>query len=253
MNLESIELAHYRNYDSLQLSFSSSVNVFLGENAQGKTNLLEAIYVLAIAKSPRTSHDKDLIQWDQDYGKIKGRIGKHGQSVPLELIISGKGKKAKANHLEKRRLSDYVGLCNVVMFAPEDLNLVKGSPAVRRRFMDMEIGQIAPVYMHHLAEYQKVLQQRNALLRKAFGNSQGDSSFLDILTDRLISLAAEIINRRLVFVRQLNEWAAPIQQEISNGREHLSIVYQSSVPEVLDSGDSSKIEEAYQRDRKSVV
>jgi len=246
VNLESIELAHYRNYDSLQLSFSSSVNVFLGENAQGKTNLLEAIYVLAIAKSPRTSHDKDLIQWDQDYGKIKGRIGKHGQSVPLELIISGKGKKAKANHLEKRRLSDYVGLCNVVMFAPEDLNLVKGSPAVRRRFMDMEIGQIAPVYMHHLAEYQKVLQQRNALLRKAFGNSQGDSSFLDILTDRLISLAAEIINRRLVFVRQLNEWAAPIQQEISNGREHLSIVYQSSVPEVLDSGDSSKIEEAYQ-------
>ncbi|MCO7126106.1 DNA replication/repair protein RecF [Sporolactobacillus shoreicorticis] len=246
MKLESIELAHYRNYDSLQLSFSSSVNVFLGENAQGKTNLLEAIYVLAIAKSPRTSHDKDLIQWDQDYGKIKGRISKHGQLIPLELIISGKGKKAKANHLEQRRLSDYVGLCNVVMFAPEDLNLVKGSPAVRRRFMDMEIGQIAPVYMHHLAEYQKVLQQRNALLRKAFANSEGDSSFLDILTERLISLAAEIINRRLVFVRQLNEWAVPIQQEISNGREHLSIVYQSSVPEVLDSGDSSKIEEAYQ-------
>ncbi|SFG26088.1 DNA replication/repair protein RecF [Sporolactobacillus nakayamae] len=245
MKLESIELTAYRNYDSLTLSFSDSVNVFLGENAQGKTNLLEAIYVLAIAKSPRTSHDKDLIQWDRDYGKIKGRISRRGQSIPLELIISGKGKKAKANHLEKRRLSDYVGLCNAVMFAPEDLNLVKGSPAVRRRFIDMEIGQIAPVYMHHLGEYQKVLQQRNALLRTS-RHSSSDSSLLDILTERLIELASEIINRRLTFVAQLNEWAAPIQKEISHGREHLSIDYQSSVPEVLENADSSKIVTAYQ-------
>lgn len=245
MKLESIELAHYRNYDSLQLSFSSSVNVFLGENAQGKTNLLEAIYVLAIAKSPRTNHDKDLIQWEQEYGKIKGRITRRGQSIPLELTISGKGKKAKANHLEKRRLSDYIGLCNVVMFAPEDLYLVKGSPSVRRRFIDMELGQIAPVYMHHLGDYQKVLQQRNALLRKSVGKAHGDTTFLDILTDRLISLASEIVKRRLIFVAQLNEWAAPIQKEISHGMEHLSIVYESSVPEVLDKADSSKIEEAF--------
>ncbi|MCL1632216.1 DNA replication/repair protein RecF [Sporolactobacillus sp. CPB3-1] len=246
MKLESIELAHYRNYDSLQLSFSDSVNVFLGENAQGKTNLLEAIYVLAIAKSPRTSHEKDLIQWDQDYGKIKGRITRRAQSIPLELIISRKGKKAKANHIEKRRLSEYVGLCNVVMFAPEDLNLVKGSPAIRRRFIDMEIGQIAPVYLHDLGEYQKVLQQRNALLKKATGNSESGASLLDILTERLIALAAEIVQRRLVFIRQLNEWAEPIQKEISNGREHLSIVYQSSVSGVLDLADSSKIKEVYQ-------
>ncbi|BBN97299.1 DNA replication/repair protein RecF [Sporolactobacillus terrae] len=245
MKLELIELAHYRNYDSLQLSFSSSVNVFLGENAQGKTNLLEAIYVLAIAKSPRTTHDKDLIQWEQDYGKIKGRITRHGQSIPLELTISGKGKKAKANHIEKRRLSDYIGLCNVVMFAPEDLNLVKGSPSVRRRFIDMELGQIAPVYMHHLGDYQKVLQQRNALLRKSVGKAPADTTFLDILTDRLISLASEIVKRRLIFVAQLNEWAAPIQKEISHGMENLSIVYESSVPEVLDKADSSKIEEAF--------
>lgn len=246
MKLESIELAQYRNYDSLQLSFSDSVNVFLGENAQGKTNLLEAIYVLAIAKSPRTSHDKDLIQWDREYGKIKGRIAKHGQSIPLELTISSKGKKAKANHLEKRRLSDYVGLCNAVMFAPEDLNLVKGSPSVRRRFIDMEIGQIAPVYIHSLGEYQKVLQQRNALLRGSSRHSGGSDTLLDILTEKLIALASEIISRRLVFVRKLNEWAAPIQQEISNGREQLSIIYQSSVPDVLDNADSSKIVKAYQ-------
>ncbi|MCO7175275.1 DNA replication/repair protein RecF [Sporolactobacillus kofuensis] len=244
MKLESIELAQYRNYDSLELSFSDSVNVFLGENAQGKTNLLEAIYVLAIAKSPRTTHDKDLIQWAQDYGKIKGRITKHDQSIPLEITLSSKGKKAKANHLEKRKLSDYVGLCNVVMFAPEDLNLVKGSPSVRRRFIDMEIGQIAPVYIHSLGAYQKVLQQRNALLRGA--SRHVDSTLLDILTEKLIALAAEIISRRLVFVQQLNAWASSIQQEISNGREELSIVYQSSVPDVLENADSSKIIQAYQ-------
>ncbi|WP_100486573.1 DNA replication/repair protein RecF [Sporolactobacillus pectinivorans] len=245
MNLQSIELTNFRNYDRLSLDFSDSVNVFLGENAQGKTNLLEAIYVLAIAKSPRTSHDKDLIKWDEDYGKIKGRVSRHGDILPLELIISRKGKKAKANHLEKRRLSDYVGLCNVVMFAPEDLGLVKGGPALRRRFIDMEIGQIAPVYIHALGDYQKVLQQRNALLRDFSHRAASLEPLLDILTEKLIGLAAEIVHRRLSFVSMLNKWAAPIHAEISQGREQLSLVYQSSVREVSDDSDSSKIVEAY--------
>ncbi|TGA98648.1 DNA replication/repair protein RecF [Sporolactobacillus shoreae] len=245
MKLESIELTNFRNYDRLSLDFSDSVNVFMGENAQGKTNLLEAIYVLAIAKSSRTSHDKDLIKWDEDYGKIKGRISRRGTPLPLELIISRKGKKAKANHLEKRRLSDYVGLCNVVMFAPEDLGLVKGGPALRRRFTDMELGQIAPVYIHTLGDYQKVLLQRNALLRDFSRRSANLEPLLDILTEKLIGLAAEIVHRRLKFVSMLNQWAAPIHSEISQGRESLLLAYQSSVREVSDGSDPSKIAEVY--------
>ncbi|MFT8363824.1 MAG: DNA replication/repair protein RecF [Sporolactobacillus sp.] len=246
MYLESIELTNYRNYDSLKLSFSHSINIFLGENAQGKTNLLEAIYVLALAKSARTNHDKDLIKWDQDYGKIKGRVVKRGHSLPLELIVSKKGKKARANHLEQRRLSDYIGYCNAVMFAPEDLGLVKGGPALRRRFIDMELGQIAPIYIHHLSHYQKVLQQRNALLRQ-YGRQKKDiRPFLDVLTEKLFTLAAEIVSRRLRFIRQLNTWSGPIHEEISQGREKLVLSYQSDVREVLECPDTSKIVEAYQ-------
>lgn len=247
MKLESIELTNYRNYSHLSLSFSDSVNVFLGENAQGKTNLLEAIYVLAIAKSARTSHDKDLIKWDEEYGKIEGRIAKRIDTVPMELVISKKGKKAKANHLEKRRLSEYVGICNVVMFAPEDLGLVKGSPAVRRRFIDMEIGQIAPVYIHDLGDYQKVLQQRNALLKDFSRHSGSSGAFLDILTEKLIRLASGIVHRRLIFISELNQWAAGIHSDISHGREHLSVVYQSSVRDVLENSERSKIVTAYEK------
>ncbi|MCI1882947.1 MAG: DNA replication/repair protein RecF [Sporolactobacillus sp.] len=248
MKLKSIELVNFRNYDRLSLAFSAPINVFVGENAQGKTNLLEAIYVLAMAKSPRTSHDKELIKWDADYGKIKGIINKGSQSVPLELIISAQGKKARANHLEKRKLSDYIGLCNVVIFTPEDLALVKDGPARRRRFINMEMGQIAPVYIHTLSEYQKVLQQRNALLRHLRLSGKKAGPLLDILTEKLIELGAEIVNKRRKFVDRLNEWAAPIHREISQNRERLRLIYRCSAQGVLEDGDPSKIVIAYQDD-----
>src|SRR6476620_4499235 len=137
MYIEQIKLKNYRNYEELELFFENKVNVILGENAQGKTNVMESIYVLAMAKSHRTSSDKELIRWEEDYAKIEGRIQKQYGSIPMELLISKKGKKAKFNHIEQQRLSRYIGNFNVVMFAPEDLYLVKGSPQVRRRFIDM--------------------------------------------------------------------------------------------------------------------
>ncbi len=129
--------------------------MIIGENAQGKTNLMEAIYLLAFTKSHRTTREKDLIQWDKSFAKVEGTIQKRNQSMPLEITISSKGKKAKWNRLEQKRLSDYIGALNVVMFAPEDLTLVKGSPQNRRRFIDMELGQIQPTYIYHLGQYQK--------------------------------------------------------------------------------------------------
>lgn len=134
MFISEIQLKNYRNYEKLELSFEDKVNVIIGENAQGKTNLMEAIYVLAMAKSHRTSNDRELIRWDEDFGQIKGKLQKRNSSLSLELNISKKGKKAKLNQLEQQKLSQYIGVMNVVMFAPEDLNLVKGSPQVRRRF-----------------------------------------------------------------------------------------------------------------------
>jgi len=245
MYMKELILENFRNYKSLQLTFENKVNVILGENAQGKTNVLEAIYVLAMAKSHRTSNDKDLIRWDEEYAKIEGRVEKRHTSIPLELTISKKGKKAKSNHIEQQRLSQYVGNLNVVMFAPEDLHLVKGSPQVRRRFIDMEIGQISPVYLHDISQYQKVLQQRNHYLKQLQANKQHDKTMLEVLNEQLITLAVKIVQKRFEFIRLLEEWAQPIHSGISRGLEKLKIDYRPSI-DVLEDDDWSKMVEVFE-------
>ncbi|MFD3450517.1 DNA replication/repair protein RecF [Microbacteriaceae bacterium 4G12] len=244
MYIKDLELQSYRNYENLAISFEDKVNVIIGENAQGKTNLMEAIYVLAMAKSHRTSNDRELIRWDADYGRIKGRLHKRNSSLSLELMISKKGKKAKLNHLEQQKLSQYIGEMNVVMFAPEDLHLVKGSPQVRRRFLDMELGQIAPVYLYELSQYQKVLLQRNHLLRKMQGDVKKDEAMLDVFTIQLIEHGAKILQKRFEFLHLLQEWAAPIHRGISRGLEELQIIYKPSI-DVSESMDLSKMKEVY--------
>ncbi|QXE01714.1 DNA replication/repair protein RecF [Terribacillus sp. DMT04] len=244
MHIQELTLTHYRNYDKLQLQFDDKVNVIIGENAQGKTNLMEAIYVLAFSKSHRTPKDKELIQWDQEYAKIEGNIIKRKQRIPLEIVLSSKGKKAKLNHLEQKRLSDYIGALNVVMFAPEDLNLVKGSPQIRRRFIDMEIGQIQPVYIYHLGQYQKILKQRNHLL-KLLQRRQADPTMLDVLTEQLIEHAAIILEKRFLFLGLLRKWAQPIHQGITTGLEMLDIEYLSNI-DVSEESDKETLRIAYE-------
>lgn len=246
MHLNSIQLTNYRNYKKADISFDRHVNVFLGENAQGKTNMMEAIYTLAMTKGHRTQKDKELIRWDEKYAKIKGTVEKKSGPLSLEIVISEQGKKAKLNSLEQRKLSDYVGALNVVMFAPEDLNIVKGNPGIRRRFLDMEIGQIQPVYIHDLGQYQKILQQRNALLKDLQRMKENERIvMLEILTGNLIELAAKIVERRLKFIGKLQEWAAPIHHKISQGEEELKLRYLPSV-EVSEQANLSKIIEAYE-------
>lgn len=240
MYIEQLILKNYRNYESLETQFENKVNVIIGENAQGKTNVIESIYVLAMAKSHRTSNDKDLIGWDKEYAKIEGRVKKQHGSLPMQLVISKKGKKAKCNHIEQQKLSQYVGNMNVVMFAPEDLNLVKGSPQVRRRFIDMEIGQVSAVYLHDMGQYQKILQQRNHYLKLLQLKKQTDFTMLEILTEQFIQIAAKIILKRFEFLRLLDNWAIPIHKGISRGMETLKIQYKPSV-EVSEDQDLSKI------------
>lgn len=246
MHIENLHLKNFRNYDELNITFDDKVNVIIGENAQGKTNLMEAIYCLAFTKSHRTAKEKELIQWDKEYAKIEGKITKRNQSIPLELIISSKGKKAKLNHLEQRRLSDYVGAINVVMFAPEDLTLVKGPPQIRRRFIDMELGQIQAIYIYHLAQYQKILKQRNSLLKQLQRREINQTTMLEVLTDQLIEHAAIILNKRFIFLKSLREWAASIHYQISHELEELEIKYDATI-EVSDEDNLEKIEASYRR------
>ncbi|MEN2766779.1 DNA replication/repair protein RecF [Ornithinibacillus xuwenensis] len=251
MHIEELKLKNYRNYQNLEIRFDDKVNVIIGENAQGKTNLMEAIYLLAFTKSHRTSKEKELIRWDEEYAKIEGRVKKRNQTIPLEFVISTKGKKAKLNHLEQRRLSDYIGNLNVVMFAPEDLTLVKGPPQIRRRFIDMELGQIQPRYIYHLGQYQKVLKQRNHLLKQMQRDRTINRVMLGVLTEQLVEHASIILERRFAFLELLRKWAKPIHHGISHELEELEIVYSPTI-EVLESTTKEKIESNYQEKFKQI-
>ncbi|MFC2948772.1 DNA replication/repair protein RecF [Virgibacillus sediminis] len=246
MHIEQLQLKNYRNYEKLDIAFDDKVNLIIGENAQGKTNLMEAIYVLALTKSHRTSKEKELIQWEKDFARIEGRVTKRSQSFPLEIILSTKGKKAKLNRIEQQRLSDYIGAMNIVMFAPEDLALVKGPPHTRRRFIDMELGQIQPRYIYHLGQYQKILKQRNHLLKQLQRREMNDPTMLRVMTDQLADHAASLLERRFVFLELLRKWAGPIHHGISRSLEQLEIQYNSTI-EVSEEENKEKIETIYLR------
>src|SRR5699024_6615484 len=243
MYIKKLSLRNYRNYKSLDVSFDNKVNVIIGENAQGKTNLLESIYVLAFTKSYRAQHDRELIYWNEEFAKISGHISKDERTTPLEIIFHKNGKKAKKNKIEQKKLSEYIGDLNVVMFAPEDLSLVKGSPQVRRRFIDMELGQIEPVYLYHLAEFQKILKHRNQLLKQIQMQKQ-DETILNIYTEQLIDHAAIILQKRYQFLKWLSDAAIPIHANISRHLETLKIEYECSI-QATDSMSIDDIKSEY--------
>lgn len=237
MFLKKLSVRNYRNYDTLELNTDSNVNIFLGSNAQGKTNLLEAIYVLALTKSHRTFQDKELIGWNAESAYIAAEIDKKYGACKLELSLSTKGKRVKINGLEQRKLSQFIGALNIVMFAPEDLEIVKGSPGIRRRFMDMEIGQVYPSYLYDLSQYQKTLQQRNNILKNAF-KAPLDLDMLAVWDEQLVTYGVKIMKKRQNFIVKLQKWAAQIHSDITNGSEQLKVTYCPSFT------DSEEIDEA---------
>lgn len=225
MYIKNMHLNHYRNYEMLSMNAFGNVNLILGRNAQGKTNLLEALFVLALTKSHRTSKDKELILFGHDHALIKADVDKKFGSVGLELRLSGQGKRAKINGMEQRKLSNFIGCLNVVMFAPEDLEIVKGSPGIRRRFLDMEIGQVQPSYLYHLQQYQKVLVQRNNLLKQAWGASADMTTMLEIWNEQLAEHGVKIVIKRKQFIKKLQKWAQQIHHGITGGQEQLKLSY----------------------------
>lgn len=230
MRLNKLSLQNYRNYDHLELEFPKTLNIFLGENAQGKTNLLESIYVLAMTRSHRTNNEKELIHWQKDAAKLDGIIEKNTGTVPLEIVVSNKGRKTKVNHIEQKRLSSYIGQLNVILFAPEDLSLVKGSPQIRRKFIDMELGQVNPIYLYDLVQYQTVLKQRNQYLKQLAEKKQTDTVYLDILTEQLADFGGKVLYARLEFIKKLEHWAKLLHKKISHEKEDLTIEYAASIP-----------------------
>ncbi|WP_283679604.1 DNA replication/repair protein RecF [Lentilactobacillus sp. Marseille-Q4993] len=229
MRLTKLSLHNYRNYVDQTIEFAPGINVLLGQNAQGKTNLLEAIYVLSLARSHRTANDKELINWDSQNAQIRGIVKKQYSQIPVELDLGPKGKKAKLNHLEQAKLSSYIGQINVILFAPEDLSIVKGSPQTRRKFMDMEFGQMSSHYLYNLTQYRKILKQRNRYLRDLKHHVRTDKVYLEVLSDQLAAYGAEIIFERISLLNKLQRYAQRIHQEISQGKEKLVFQYKTAV------------------------
>ncbi|MDB5085514.1 MAG: replication/repair protein RecF [Bacilli bacterium] len=249
MNLQKISLVNFRNYDHLQLEFSTNVNMIVGPNAQGKTNLLEAISLFATSKSYRTSKDQELIKWQSDAAILQAKVNHQSRELELELKILSKGKRAKVNGIDRKKMTDFVGNFNVVLFAPEDLSLIKGGPAQRRRFLDMEISQISPTYLHDLNQYSKIVLQRNSILREMSEKSQVNWDLLSVWDEQLIEHGVRIIQKRKQFLLKLQEYASDIHLRISNGLESLQLGYTCSIhPEMDEQAGSKDLMASFQRE-----
>lgn len=229
MLIDKIALLNFRNYQTLTLSFHDKLNLFVGDNAQGKTNILEAIYYSGTGRSHRTNKDADLIKWNENYFilKISGE-NLHGRFV-LEIGLNREGKKKiKLNSVQKKRTGDILGTVKVILFSPEDLTLVKGSPVVRRKFIDTEISQISPGYYYNLLKYQRILVQRNALLKDIKMNKNLADN-LPVWDRQLALFGAKLIYKKLDVLKKLTPLTRLMHRKITNGKEELETRYISNV------------------------
>ncbi len=248
MLIKSIELSDYRNYTSLQLDFDKGTNILFGDNAQGKTNILEAIYVAATTKSHKGSHDSDIVRFGCEEAHIRTYLEKDNIETRVDMHLRKSKSKGIAIDGQKiKKAADLMGLCNVVFFSPEDLNIIKNGPAYRRRFVDMELCQLDSFYLYNLNNYNKIVNQRNQLLKDLYFNPQLRET-LPIWDDQLVSYGNKIIERRRLFVDQLNDIIFNIHKKLSGDREEIKIVYE---PDINEENFLDKLKENQARDIKS--
>lgn len=250
MVVESIDLKNYRNYEKLSIKFDDKTNIIYGDNAQGKTNILEALYVCATTRSHRGSKDKEIIAFDSDESHIKVIVKKNGSSYRIDMHIKkNKPKGIAVNGIPIKRAVELFGIINIVFFSPEDLNIIKNGPSERRRFIDMELSQIDKIYLHNLISYNKVLVQRNRLL-KDIGFDRRNLETLDVWDIQLITYGKEIIKRRIEFIDQINLIINGIHKKLSGDKENLIIEY---IPSVSEKDFEKEVADARERDIKYKV
>lgn len=226
MNIKSIELSNFRNYQTLSMDFHKEINILYGDNAQGKTNVLEAMYLCGTTKSHRGSKDKEIIKINEEEAHIRILVEKKNLHHRIDMHLKHNRTKGIAiDGIPIKKSSELVGLVNFVFFSPEDLSIIKEGPAQRRRFIDMELCQLDKLYLYYLTNYNKVLHQRNHLLKQLAGNHQLIDT-LSIWDAQLIDYAKKIINKRKEFIEQLNEIIYKIHRKLSGNKEELFVVYE---------------------------
>lgn len=229
MIIESIELKNYRNYKELHMDFDQGTNILYGDNAQGKTNILEAIYVCATTKSHKGSKDRDIIGFGEEESHMKVCIKKDGIPYRIDMHLRmNKTKGVAINGVPIRKASELFGIVNVIFFSPEDLNIIKNGPAERRRFIDMELCQLNKLYVHSLVQYNKIVIQRNKLLKEIHFKPEYEE-MLDIWDMQLVTYGKELIRYRTDFITQLNEIIKEIHYNLSGERETILIKYEPNV------------------------
>ena len=233
MIIKSLELADFRNYDSLHINFSKGTNILYGDNAQGKTNILEAIYLSATTKSHKGSKDKDIVNFDKEEAHIRTYLEKDSMEIRVDMHLRKNKTKGIAIDGQKiKKAAELLGLLNVVFFSPEDLSIIKNGPAERRRFVDMELCQLDQFYLYNLNHYNKIVNQRNKLLKDMYFNPSLRET-LNIWDSQLVSFGSKIIERRKLFVEQLNDIIYDIHNKLSGGKEELKVKYEPDV-EIAD-------------------
>ncbi len=237
MFVKEIEITNFRNYQKQKVSLSSGINVFAGDNAQGKTNFLEAVYFCSIGKSPRTSRDKELIRLGQDRASINITMQKSAGDDGVSIVISkAENKRIAINSMPITRIGELMGVVSTVFFSPNELRIVQSSPSERRSFMDIAICQMSKAYFYLLTRYSKILSQRNRLLKS--GNVTSDA--LDVWDTQLVSVGAKVAKTRKGFVEKLAPFVKSNTEYLSSGKESLIASYEG-----LDGDDLPQIEEAF--------
>ena len=229
MIIKSLELADFRNYDNLKIDFSSGTNILYGDNAQGKTNILEAIYVCATTKSHKGSKDKEIIRFGKEESHIRTILEKDNAEYRIDMHLRKSRSKGIAIDGQKiKRASDLIGRLNVVFFSPEDLSIIKNGPSERRRFMDMELCQLDQIYLNSLSKYNKLVIERNKVLKDLYEHPE-NTVLLDVQDKQLCEYGSIIIKAREKFIKELNEIISPIHQKLTGGKELLSVYYEPNV------------------------
>ncbi len=228
MIVKKLELENFRNYKDLDLELDPGKNILYGNNAQGKTNILEAIYICSTTKSHRSNKDVELIKFDEKESHIKIFLDKKDKEYRIDVHLKkNKTKGIAVNGIPIKRASELFGVFNVIFFAPEDLNIIKNGPSERRRFMDLELCQLDKMYVHNLINYNKVLNQRNRLLKDISFNPKLEET-LDVWDEQLVLYGKEIIKKREDFIKQISKIIKPIHEDLTNKEETIKIDYQKN-------------------------
>ena len=247
MIIKSLELSDYRNYESLLINFDKGTNILYGDNAQGKTNIHESIYMSATTKSHKLSKDKEIIRFGKQEAHIRTIIEKDDIETRVDMHLrSSKSKGIAIDGVKIKKAAELMGLTKIVFFSPEDLSIIKNGPAERRRFIDIELCQLDNFYLYNLNNYNKIVNQRNNLLKNLFVNPELKDT-LSIWDKQLISYGSKIIERRKQFIDQLNEIIASIHSNLSGEKEKLRLIYE---PNVDIENYASSLENSHDRDIK---